>query len=381
VLDEAVQAMWLVVGSHDLRSAIRRPDTWQVTLLQCPLTALAPEVDGALSYTLDLRNWDPVRAIVLDSVGNVLDRSSASLSAVLEQDSNVPIGLLRPGPASSIQIYPQVDLYLRHARFLRLPGEPSEPGAAVADLLAGIDEHFLKITNYLCFRVNLKPNVELEHKFTLTGHPDVYALARDTLRLADSGGLPGWHLEFREEIQSWDFLNHVYAIEEPAGDAGYVSFIPTTDGRHTVKRKLFTKDTDERRELRNRGVEVGADFETYLRDVLGLAPAWNASFRRLRYDVSVESIVSGNVFGIAFDRCIVIDQSGQRVAGAAELSQCEMEYIYSQALTGATFDGVRDDLDSLRQLMTGYFEQRGIGNYQTHESKLTFLRNQHVLSR
>lgn len=380
MLDEVSPAAWLVVGSHDMRSSVRRPAEWQVTLLECPAAALAPVTDGALSYTLSLRGWPAARALVVGSDGNVIDRSAVSLQTVLDQASTLPIGLLRPELPSlaRMRMYPQVDIYHGHARFLELPGDPSPRPSAVADLLSGIDEHFLKIANHLCFQVKLKPDVELEHKFTLTGHPDVYDLARDTLRLARSGGLPGFGVEFREEIQAWDFLNHVYAIEEPVDEAGYVSFIPTTDGRCTVKRKIFTEDADERIELRNRHVEVGTDFKAYLRDVMALTPAWDASFRRVRYDVYVEAIHSGNVIAITYDRNIVIDKSGNRIPAAAELTQCEMEYAYSLALTGATFSSVRQDLDRLRVLMSAYFDERRIDNYQRHESKLTFLRDQYA---
>ncbi len=376
--DDAVPAMWLVVGSHDVRSSVRRPSEWRVTLLECPAGLIAPDVDGALSYTLDLRDWPPTRAMVQDQHGALVGESIASLDTVLDQAASMPIGLLRPGTGSLVQLYPQVDLYVGHARFLRLPGEQSTRADAVTDLLAGIDEHFLKITNYLCFRVKLRPDIELEHKFTLIDSPDVYALARDTLRLAGSGGIPGFTVEFREEIQAWDFLNHVYAIEEPLEEAGYVSFIPTTDGRNTVKRKIYTEDTDERVELRTRGVDIGDDPSRYIREVMRLTPSWNASFRRVRYDVSVEAIESGNVIGIAYDRSTIIDEYGVPVPGTAELTQCEMEYIYSQALTGATFESVRADLSTLREIMSGYFDRRQIQNYQRHESKLTFLRNQHV---
>ena len=118
-----------------------------------------------------------------------------------------------------------------------------------------------------------------------------------------------------------------------------------------------------------------------MRDELGLTPAWHASFRRIRYDISVEAIGSGNVFGIAFDRSTIIDEAGRRVSGLPELVQCETEYIYCQALTGADWDSVRADLVSLRTALSDYFDQRGIDNYQRHESKLTFLRNQHVALR
>ncbi len=351
-----------------------------MTLLECPAAALAPAVAGALSYTLNLRGWPDSRALVLGSDGSVIDRPVVSLQTVLDQESDLPIGLLRPELPSLtlMQPYAQVDLYQGHARFIRLPGDPSARQSALPKLLAGIDEHFLRIANHRCFQVKLKPDVELEHKFTLTGHPDVYALSRDSLRLARSGGLPGFKVEFREEIQAWDFLNYIYAIEEPVDEAGYVSFIPTTDGRYTVKRKIYTEDADERIELRNRHVDIGTDLETYLHDVMALTPAWNASFRRVRYDVYVEAVDSGNVIAITYDRSTVIDRSGHLIPAAAELTQCEMEYAYSLALTGATYSSVRQDLDRLRILMSAYFDERGIDNYQRHESKLTFLREQYA---
>jgi hypothetical protein len=378
VLDARADAVWLVAGHHELRSAMQRPAAWQVSLTECPPDALTPRVDGGHSYTVNLADCPATPSIVRNHRGELVSRSAVSLSSLLAQPTTTPLGLLRPTRNGEVQLYVHVDSYHGHVRFLKLPDPPVAPADAAGRLLAAIDEHFLKVNNYLCFRVKLQPDVELEHKFTLTGQPDVYQLARETLRHAADGGLAGFIVEFREEIQQWDFLNHVYAIEEPADEAGYVSFIPTTDGRYTVKRKLFTVDTDERPEQRTRGVQVGPDLAAHVREELGLTPAWRASFRRIRYDVSVEAIESGNVFGIAYDRCTIIDDAGARIPGLPELVQCEIEYIYCQALTDTSFDSVRADLVSLRSTLSDYFDRQGIENYQRHESKLTFLRNQHV---
>ena len=378
MFEQVEPGVWLVVGPHDLRSEVGRPDAWQVLLLECPPDLLTPTVDGSQLYRVPLTGWSPARAIVLDERGDLVRDSRTTPDEVLADLTMMPLGLLRPAPGDHVRVYAHVDRYLQHARFLRLPGEPVPAANAIQALLAGTDEHFLKVCNYLCFRVKLLPDVELEHKYTLTSQPDVHRLALETIRWAAEGGLAGWVVEFREEIQSWDFLNHVYAIEQPAADAGYVSFIPTTDGRHTVKRKLFTVDTDERPELRSRGVEVDVDFETHIRQTMGLEPTWHASFRRIRYDVSVESIDTGNVFGIAYDRCTIIDDEGKPVPGLDELVQCEIEYIYSQSLAPIGFDSVRDDLAQLRVLVGDWFAERSITNYQTHESKLTFLRNQYA---
>ena len=378
VLEGRADAVWLVTGDHRLRSAMQRPAEWQVGLVECPSPMFTPQVDGGHSYTVAVAGCPPGAVVRLNRSGAVLDRSTGSFGDLLAEPGTVPLGLLRPAEAGAVRLYVHVDSYAGHARFLKLPAAPVPVAEAPAALFAGIDEHYLKANNYLCFRVKLRPNVELEHKFTLTGNPDVWQLTQDTLRHAAAGGLAGWIVEFREEIQQWDFLNHVYAIEEPAEEAGYVSFIPTTDGKYTVKRKLFTSDTDERPETRTRGVQVEGDLEAHVRKVLGLTPAWHASFRRIRYDVSVEAIESGNVFGIAYDRCTVVDEAGHRVPDVPELLQCELEYIYCQALQGADYSSVRDDLASLRTVLSAYFDDRGIENYQRHESKLTFLRNLHV---
>ncbi|HTZ43555.1 MAG TPA: hypothetical protein VMB79_06805 [Jatrophihabitans sp.] len=381
MLDAAVSAAWLVTGPHQLRSNLQRPAAWQARLIECPTAIFLPPVDGGQTYTLALAGAPAGRSVLLDQDGVPASAEPCSPASGLADPGTVALGLLRPAGDGAVRVYAHVDTYHGHLRFLELPGGPVPAGQAVTALLAGIDEHFLKVNNYLCFRVKLQPDVELEHKFTLTGNPDVCVLARQSLAAAGAGELPGWIVEFREEIQQWDFLNHVYAIEEPAEDAGYVSFIPTTDGRYTVKRKIFTADTDERPELRSRGVEVGADLAAHLRDSLGLTPAWHASFRRIRYDVSVESIATGNVFGLAFDRSTIIDEDGRPAAGAPELVQCEIEYIYSQTLGTATYDSVRADLAELRVLVGHFFDRNGIENYQTHESKLTFLRNQHAGAR
>ena len=371
---------WLVVGSPDLRSALQRPERWQVQLIAVPEELLSPDVTGAQTYTLPMQNWPDRAGRTIDQDGLVRAESQGRLDDLLAGHRQVALGLLQPTDDGRFQLYPQVDTYIGCTRYLRVPNPPVAETGVVTELLRVIDEHFLRLNNYLCYRVKLEPDVELEHKFTLTDNPDVHVLARATMDAAGELAFPGWIVEFREEIQQWDFLNHIYAISEPAEDVGYVSFIPTTDGKYTVKRKIFAHDTDERPELRSRGVKIGTDLAAHIRDEMKLEPDWQASFRRIRYDVSVEHIRSGNVFGIAFDRSTIIDAEGRRVAGADELVQCEIEYIYSQAITAADFEDVRQDLADLRVSVADWFRSRGLHFYETHESKLTWLRNQHALT-
>lgn len=371
---------WLVVGSPDLRSALQRPDQWQVELVAVPPELLRPNTEGAHTYTLPMHDWPLRPGRTIDQDGNLLARSDRRLAELLAGHRHVALGLLQPLPSGEFQLYPQVDTYIGCTRYLRVPNPPVAGTGAAGALLQVIDEHFLRLNNYLCYRVKLEPDVELEHKFTFTGNPDIHVLARETIAAAADLAFPGWIVEFREEIQQWDFLNHIYAINSPAADVGYVSFIPTTDGKYTVKRKIFAQDTDERPELRSRGVKIGADLAAHVREEMGLEPDWQATFRRIRYDVSVEHVGSGNVFGIAFDRSTIIDEDGHRVPGADELVQCEIEYIYSQSITAEDFADVRRDLADLRVSVADWFRSRGLDFYETHESKLTWLRNQHAVA-
>src|SRR5262249_52447312 len=145
----------------------------------------------------------------------------------------------------------------------------------------------------------------------------------------------------------------------------------------TVKRKIFTVDSDERPELRSRGVAV-TDFDEYLRGVLGLTPAWHASFRRARHDVCVESIETGNAFVISYDHSTIVDDAGGGGPGLAGLVQCEIGHRFSQSLAPVDYRQVHTDLAILRTLLNDFFERQSIVHYQRHESKLTFLRRQHA---
>lgn len=85
-----------------------------------------------------------------------------------------------------------------------------------------------------------------------------------------------------------------------------------------LKRKWFAKDTFARREKLVSGVDVTRDgFEEYLRTELGLQVRAMPPFQRVRYDVQCESMRTGHVYGIFFDRCSLL------AAPEVVLSQCE----------------------------------------------------------
>ena len=41
-------------------------------------------------------------------------------------------------------------------------------------------------------------------------------------------------MEFGDEFQTWDYLNHLYDVPAPPTEQGYISFIPLSTGGYTV---------------------------------------------------------------------------------------------------------------------------------------------------
>jgi hypothetical protein len=125
-----------------------------------------------------------------------------------------------------------------------------------------------------------------------------------------------------------------------------------------------------RREELTGGLDLGPDpnLRAVIRDRYGLAPSWGGGYRRVRYNVLLESLRSGHVFSIMFDRCT--DATGR----VPDLHQAEVEYIRSRVISGRPSDDLMDELGQLcaqtRQVLDGC----GVNAEQNNLSKLTWLR-------
>jgi hypothetical protein len=94
------------------------------------------------------------------------------------------------------------------------------------------------LNSYQCHWRKAFPGEELEHKYTLPAGTAIWDLAVDTLQGVHDGALPGFRLMYRDEFQTWDYLNHLFDIQKPEGEQGYVSFIPNALGEGwRMKRK------------------------------------------------------------------------------------------------------------------------------------------------
>lgn len=165
--------------------------------------------------------------------------------------------------------------------------------------------------------------------------------------------------------------NHLFDVTGPEHEIGYASFIPTVTAGFVLKRKWFTEDTFARREELTPGIDVAdpACFEPYLRDELGLQTRALPPFQRVRYDIQCESMRTGHVFGIFFDRCSLLE------APEVVLSQCELEYLRSRSILDHDQGEVLHEMERIDNWLRCHIAARGWATEHSFYSKRSFLRD------
>ena len=125
-----------------------------------------------------------------------------------------------------------------------------------------------------------------------------------------------------------------------------------------------------RREQLTGGLDLGPDpdLRAVIRDRYGLAPSWGGCYRRVRYNVLLESLRSGHVFSVMFDRCT--DSAGR----VSDLHQAEVEYIRSRVVSGRSGDDLMGEFGQLCAWTRQVLDRCGVDAEQNNLSKLTWLR-------
>ncbi|MBX7267516.1 hypothetical protein KIF24_16765 [Micromonospora sp. Llam7] len=226
------------------------------------------------------------------------------------------------------------------------------------------------LNSYQCYFRKAFPGQELEHKYTLPDHAPIWTLAADTHHRVHAGHLPGFTLKYHDELQTWDYLNHLFDIDEPATERGYVSFIPsiTTPGWR-MKRKWFTTDSFARREQLTDLPPIDGSLDDYVHDVLRLQARRLPTFRRIRYDVNVESLSTGHYYGVFFDRCHLTEQPTQA------MSQCEVEYCNSRTTRPPDEAEVLSEIERVAIWVGTILDDHNLPTTRSHYSKLSYLRD------
>jgi hypothetical protein len=273
-----------------------------------------------------------------------------------------------------VHAYGQIRFLEDDACFVRITPEPIRIRSItelsfLPEVIARHATNALFLNNHQCYYRKLFPGYELEHKYTLAGPVDAWALTADVYQRLRFGKLPEFIMEYRDEFQAWDYMNYLFEIPAPPVEQGYVSFIPTTDGRYTIKRKWYTHDAFRRREEMRKGVVIEGSLADYVADTLKLATVQLPAFRRVRYDVNFESVRTGHVYGIFFDQSTIVDSPEHR------LYQCELEYLRTRAVVPVSEVDVLDELELIAQWLEGFLREQGFDAERGVYSKLSFLRD------
>jgi hypothetical protein len=181
-----------------------------------------------------------------------------------------PVFLLRPAKAGSCLPYTLMSYTGDDLLYIRLPGPAvrGTPGSAAcrvrwaADLPARHRAHGGQLNNHACWRCNLLPGLEAEHKITLPADVDIWDLAVTTHQHVRAGALKGWICEHGNDggFTQGDFTSHLFAITSPASERGYIAFMPAIDGPgYCIRRKRYPRDQTLRREDLTHAPELTAD--------------------------------------------------------------------------------------------------------------------------
>jgi len=271
----------------------------------------------------------------------------------------------------------------------RLGLRPSGADAPWREAIRLHGENFVFLNNHQCYYTRCFPGQEVEYKLDLEPPVDIWGLTMHFYGLLRGGGLPGYRPEYRDEYQAWDYMNHLYEVTAPEKERGYVSFIPCTNGRCLVKRKHYTEDALVRGETHERDVAVDLQALDDYAGRYGERTRRFPPFRRVRYDVNLESLKSGHVYGVFFDHSSIVVADGSRparpaqgVAGATRtprdaevLMQCEIEYLRSRTVVPPDPDLALEELAHVaawtRRVLDGLNVRYRPGFY----SKLSFLKH------
>jgi hypothetical protein len=402
---------WLVIGSIDHVNGIG-PEPGRDWTLQIDLAEPAGVV-GANTVWLTLGDVEMCGYCLRDGDGHVLERGTCHGSRHFEGmrlapewqsrlgrsvggvEWAVPLFLGRSRRVDGdgwsleyyIHLYTQVRFELEQGLFIRVSPSPyarvSGDGAAIAHALrlpvatgrSWLDEavrlhgaNALFLNNHQCYYKKCLDGDELEIKFTFPGPIDIWDMTVEIYRRIKSGGLPNYVPEFGDEFQKWDYLSHLFEVREPEEERGYIAFIPTTDGRYTVKRKWFAEDQLRRKERMTKGVVIDRPLADYLTDTYHLCAHSLGCLRRIRYDVNIESLITGHVYGIFFDHCSRPGRPGP------VLRQCEIEYLRSRIVLAPDETVIAKELDTLADWVARFLDEKSIIYERGYYSKLSFLR-------
>ena len=386
--NDATRTAWVVLGGVHLlnQTATCQPDDPIVLVQVAPQEVCVPSTTvvirwdalGTCPVTVLTADGSRVAEAVIDGGALFPDAIAGStLRDMVGQAAApglVPVCYLAEQPGGGYHAYAQIRFYAGDACFVRTTKEPTGAGPVEAlrwleSVLTARAESAPRLNNHLRYFRTHFAGTELEYKYNLEPGTNIWAISIELLKALRDGELADCRPEYREEHQIHYFDNHMFDVTGPEHERGYASFIPAVDGTHVLKRKWFTEDTLARREQLFTDLKISPDsFGDYLRSQLGLQAEALPPFRRVRYDIQCESMRTGHVFGIFFDRCSL------HAATDVVLSQCELEYLRSRSLLDHE-EEVLEEMERIGRWLVSYLTARGLSKERTFYSKRSFLRD------
>jgi hypothetical protein len=300
------------------------------------------------------------------------ERAYATLSARLGRAATP--GTLYPFVAirrlgGEALVYHLLDTGTRGALYVRYGEGPAD---ADAGSLMSANEAAWRVArnsfNDGCWYSKYRADVEIEKKLTFPHPVDTWRLNHRLYCAIVEGKLAGFIPEFNDEFQVWDFENYMFDVLSPADQRGYVSFIPQSNGRMTVKQKLFAQDQEIRVEKLKANVDVPLDqIAEHARALVGGEVRALPPYRRKRFDVNLESLETGNVFGIFFDLCRPLGDTDDA------LFQCEIEYLRSRTM--GPIERVLEEYEQVARFSEEFLQAEGVEYKKGYYSKLSYLRD------
>jgi hypothetical protein len=360
---------------------------------------LAAEVEDGIR-AMEFLHWEETAArgfTLIDSTGSAhslpppaepivaWDRAqpSAALTEYLRASpgllsSSAPLMLLRTH-TTAVQPFTEVLMWARirtiGALFVRVARFPHSAGISLPGLIARAWECRGELQDYLRVERNAylryEDGVEIEQKVTLVDEASIWAITKDIWQAVEAGEFAEFITDPGYELTRWHFVQHNFEVVGPAEEAGHYAFQELPNGNYCLKLKRFSSDALRRTELFRADVQVpGPDFEGYLaREFPGLRFRRLPSFARVRFDVNVQSVVSGHCFGIETDE-VTVDG-----AGGPKLRQVEIEYLETRRHEGMSASSIDEDIGRLTALVEAHLAKSGVAAERNFYSKLSFLRN------
>jgi hypothetical protein len=336
------------------------------TVIACTRT-----VDGTRRHQYRLPGID-----ILDGIG-IGSPISAAVTALAGDDGRTAAGhtplFCAARRADGWHTYSRVHLRPDRIAFIRTSLDPVPTGAGDLDWLpravALQAEHAGVLNSHDTAMRPAFAGQEVETKFALPPDTPIWSLTVDLHRRVASGRLPGMVPRLRDDLELWDYRNHLFEVTGPGSESGYVSFMGVEPGVYRVKRKNFPADGLIRAETVTPDVRPDRPLDEYVRQVLHLDARQLPSFRRVRHDVKFESVISGNHYGIFLDRCTLLDFPEET------LVQAEVEYLWSRSVLPLDESEILVELDDVTAWTGSVLAQHGMAVEPTFYSKLSFLRD------